>query len=92
MQNYVPGELIDDLGAERLGETGFYRLLELAAVRLRLAHQIIGARAADAREAELLDIAAGRPVLTVERTSYDDAGRCVELGRHIYRADPTRSS
>lgn len=87
MQNYVPAELVDHLGAERLGETGFYRLLELAGVRLRLAHQVIGARAADAREAELLGIAAGQPMLTVERTSFDDAGRCVELGRHIYRAD-----
>jgi hypothetical protein len=39
------------------------------------------------REAELLDIVAGQPVLTVELTSFDDASRCVELGRHIYRTD-----
>ena len=87
MHNYVPAELADQVDADRLGETGFYRLLELAGRRLRLAHQTIGARAADSREAGLLDVPTGEPVLTVERTSFDDAGRCLEHGLHIYRGD-----
>jgi DNA-binding GntR family transcriptional regulator len=87
MQNYVLAELAEQISAERLAETGFYRLLELAGGRLRLAHQTIGARAADDREAGLLDVAAGDPVLTVQRTSFDDAGRCLEFGLHVYRSD-----
>lgn len=46
----------------------------------------MGARAATAQEADLLTEAEGAPLLTMQRTTFDDTGRAVEFGSHIYRA------
>lgn len=85
MHNYLPPDLVD-LGREELREQGLYQLLREAGVRLRIASQTIGARAATAAEARLLDERRGAPLLTMGRTTYDDAGRIVEYARHLYRA------
>jgi DNA-binding GntR family transcriptional regulator len=53
---------------------------------LGLANQRIGARAATQTEAKLLDERRGAPLLTMIRTTYDDQGRAVEHGSHVYRA------
>ena len=57
-----------------------------AGVRMRVANQRIGARAATPAEARLLDERRGAPLLTMVRTTYDDQGRAVEHGSHVYRA------
>jgi DNA-binding GntR family transcriptional regulator len=85
MHNYLPPDLVD-IGREELREQGLYQLLRDAGVRLRIASQTIGARAATAAEARLLDERRGAPLLTMGRTTYDDAGRIVEYARHLYRA------
>ena len=41
---------------------------------------------ATAEEAERLAEPAGAPLLTMQRTTFDDTGRAVEFGTHIYRA------
>jgi len=41
---------------------------------------------ASASEARLLDEPKRAPLLTMERTAYDDHGRAVEHGTHVYRA------
>src|SRR5437763_1045644 len=51
------------------------------------ATQTTGARRADGREARLLELGGGAPVLTMRRTAYDDAGRPVEYGSHAYPAE-----
>jgi DNA-binding GntR family transcriptional regulator len=89
MQNFIPADVVG-ISKESLEQTGFYRLLERSGYRLRLATQGIGARAADDREAQLLQIEIGAPVLTVERTSFDESSRVIEYGSHIYRADSYR--
>ena len=38
-------------------------------------------------EARLLDVSAGSPILTLERTVYDQSGRVVEIGHTHYRPD-----
>jgi DNA-binding GntR family transcriptional regulator len=86
LHNFVPVEAID-LAAVDLAVTGLYDALRAEGVHLRVAHQRIGARRADAREAKLLGEHRGAPLLTMSRTAYDDAGRAVELGNHVYRAD-----
>jgi DNA-binding GntR family transcriptional regulator len=53
---------------------------------LHLASQVVGARAATTAEARLLAESRGAPLLTMRRTAYDDAGRVVEFGDHVYRA------
>jgi len=55
-------------------------------ITLRIAKQSIGARAATAAEARALGETKAAPLLTMERSAYDDQGRAVEHGNHIYRA------
>jgi DNA-binding GntR family transcriptional regulator len=86
MCNLVP-EAVTDLAGADLERTGLYEHFRSQAINLRVAHQVIGARIVDAREAKLLGIRRGDPVLTMERTSYDDKGRAVEYGMHLYRPD-----
>jgi DNA-binding GntR family transcriptional regulator len=84
MGNFLPDDLLR-ITAEQLAEGGLYQLLRAAGVHLRLAEQTIGARRATAAEARLLDEVRGAPLLTMDRTAYDDAGRAVEYGVHAYR-------
>ncbi|MEU9171171.1 GntR family transcriptional regulator [Streptomyces sp. NPDC048420] len=83
--NYLPTDLLD-LDSDRLESTGLYRMLRTAGVTLHSARQTIGARSATAEEAARLDEKEGSAVLTMQRTAYDDTGRPVEYGTHIYRA------
>jgi DNA-binding GntR family transcriptional regulator len=85
LHNWLPLGLAP-LTAENLSERGLYELLRAAGVRMRVANQRIGARAATAAEARLLDERRGAPLLTMLRTTYDDQGRAVEHGSHVYRA------
>jgi DNA-binding GntR family transcriptional regulator len=85
MTNYLPAGIIE-LTAAALEDQGLYELFRAAGVNLRIANQTIGARAATAAEAELLDEPPGGPLLTMHRTAYDDKGRAVEFGTHVYRA------
>ena len=43
-------------------------------------------RAAKAAEARLLNEKPGAPLLTMTRVAYDEVGRAVEYGSHLYRA------
>jgi DNA-binding GntR family transcriptional regulator len=86
MCNIVP-VAITDLERVDLEHTGLYEHFRTQAINLRVAHQVIGARTVDSREAKLLGGRKGDPVLTMERTSYDDKGRAVEYGLHLYRPD-----
>lgn len=85
MRNYVPADLMD-LTAEDLELQGLYNLLRVNGVNLRIAKQSIGARTANSAEARSLGETRGAPVLTMERVAYDDHGRVVEHGKHLYRA------
>lgn len=85
MRNHVPVKLLR-LTAEDLTERGLYDLLRASGVDLRIARQTIGARAATAAEADTLEETKGAPLLTMERTSYDDHGHAVEHGKHLYIA------
>jgi DNA-binding GntR family transcriptional regulator len=87
--NFLPPGLLD-LDTARLETTGLYRLMRAAGITLHSARQSIGARAAAAEEAERLGETPGAPLLTMERTTFDDTGRAVEYGAHTYR--PARYS
>lgn len=86
MRNFVPVD-VDGITKEALEGTGLYRVFKANGIHLRLASQTIGARKANRREAGLLDIAAGAPLLTMRRVAYDDGGRPVECGSHCYPAE-----
>lgn len=85
MHNHLPADLISP-STDELAERGLYQLLRGAGVRLHAADQTIGARVATEDDSELLDEPVGAALLTMERTTYDQAGRVVEYGSHVYRA------
>jgi DNA-binding GntR family transcriptional regulator len=85
MRNWLPLGIVE-LDAERLERAGLYQLMRNAGITLHLASQTIGARGASGAEAQLLQAAKGEPLLTMERTTYNENGQPVELGDHIYRA------
>ena len=85
LRNHLPLDLLT-LSSEDLERTGLYQVLRTAGVTLHSARQSVGARAATEEEAELLAEPAGAPLLTMRRTAFDDTGRPVEYGSHLYRA------
>lgn len=89
MRNHVPADLLR-LTAADLEAHGLYDLLRASGITMRIAKQAIGARAATAAEARALGETRGAPLLTMERSAYDEHGRAVEHGHHLYRASRYR--
>ncbi|MGP3972129.1 GntR family transcriptional regulator [Streptomyces sp. 6N223] len=85
MRNFLPLKPLDPT-QEELESTGLYRLMRNAGTTLHSARQSIGARTATPDEAALLAEPDGAPLLTMQRTAFDDTGRAVEHGNHLYRA------
>lgn len=85
MRNHVPADMLELTGPD-LEKHGLYDLLRSSGITLHIASQTIGARAATAHEAKILKESTGAPLLTMSRTAYDDRGRAVEHGDHVYRA------
>ncbi len=86
MHNWLPADLATFQAAD-LESNGLYELMRRVGVQMRIANQRIGAKAATSAEARLLGVRAGFPLLTMERTTFDDAGRAVEFASHNYRSD-----
>jgi DNA-binding GntR family transcriptional regulator len=84
MTNIIPGRF--DIDPDRLEEGGLYEAIRAAGIHIRVADQTISATAATTREARLLDERKGSPLLAMRRVAYDDEGRAVEYGNHLYRA------
>jgi GntR family transcriptional regulator len=83
LTNYIPARYA--ITADDLRQRGLYACLNALGVHLKIAHQQISARLMDPDEAELLDEQPPAACLAVDRLAYDDVGRFVEFGRHIYR-------
>lgn len=54
------------------------------------AREILEPVTADQREAQLLGVAEGSPLMLVERTAYDRSGKPLEFARDLFRGDRTR--
>lgn len=85
MRNLIPRELAPTTTELETG--GLYDALRSRNVQLHSARQSIGARNATADEAKLLGIKRGASLLTMRRSTNNEAGTIVEYGDHIYRAD-----
>ncbi len=85
MHNWLPADAVE-LTKEALVGGGLYAALRLAKTSPKVVDQIIGARGATATEARLLDEKRGTPLLTMQRTAWDERGRTIEHGSHVYRA------
>jgi DNA-binding GntR family transcriptional regulator len=86
MHNWLPPPFAD-VTSEDLARDGLYRILRARGVMPQVAKQRITARSASQREARLLKIRRGRPLITMQRTAYDTDGQAIEYGDHVYRAD-----
>jgi DNA-binding GntR family transcriptional regulator len=87
MHNYLPAGLLKSEPADALEKTGLYELLRSQGVQLQAGEQVIAARKATAHEAKLLAAPRGATVLTMTRTTFDQAGQPVEHGSHAYLAE-----
>jgi DNA-binding GntR family transcriptional regulator len=86
MMNWLPTSF-RAISVSDLEEIGLYQWLRMQGITIRVAKQKIGARKANARESELLDVDSGSALLTMDRTAYDDEGQAIEYGHHCYRPD-----
>lgn len=84
MTNLLPAEAAPSRA--ELEADGLYNLMRSRGIVLATATQVVGARNATAKEAEMLREKRRAALLTVARTSYDPTGRVVEYGAHVYRA------
>lgn len=87
MHNCLPSGLLTSTSADALEKSGLYEILRRQGVQIHAGEQVIGARRATPREANLLQASRGATVLTMIRTVFDQDGRPVEYGRHAYLAD-----
>ncbi|MGN6126703.1 MAG: GntR family transcriptional regulator [Humibacter sp.] len=86
LENFLPEEF-SDITEEELRARGLYQLMRSRGTLLSVAQQTIGARAATHEESRLLNVKDHGPVLTMDRTAYNNNGRAVEYGHHCYRPD-----
>lgn len=86
MRNWLIPEVSADITADELGRRGLYALLRERGVRPHSAAQRLGATAATAVDAALLELPVGAPLVTMRRVMHDVTGRIVELGDHRYDA------
>jgi DNA-binding GntR family transcriptional regulator len=85
-EDFLPPEFME-IPPDALEEHGLYPLLRARGTTLRVARQSIGARVINKDEAKLLRRKPTVPVLTMHRTVFDQSGRPVDYGVHVYRAD-----
>lgn len=83
---WCPEHLAAEVSRAQVQQQSFYELLP---VTLGGATQTIGADAAGAADADLLQIPVGSPVLVCERVTTDVAGTAVLIGEHVFRAHRT---
>jgi DNA-binding GntR family transcriptional regulator len=86
LENTLPSDFTD-FTASDLETLGLYQLLRTRGVTMSVADQRIGARSASPTESELLELPKGAALLTMTRTAFDNSGRAVEFGRHVYSPD-----
>jgi GntR family transcriptional regulator len=83
---WCPEELGAELSRAQVQDRSFYELLPIP---LGGATQTIGADAASATDADLLQVPVGSPVLVCERVTADRSGRPVLIGDYVFPAHRT---
>lgn len=86
----IPLAVAPSLTGVDFGEASLYETLDAAGAPIARADYTTEACAASPGQAEQLGLRTGEPLLFARTTSYDDAGRVVELGETFYRGDRYR--
>lgn len=88
---YLPYALCHGIENVDLSKASLYDTLDKRfGLRIANGRRTIEAVAADERQADLLDIAAGDPVLLLESLAYLDDGTTIEFFQAVHRGDRTR--
>lgn len=88
---YLPHHLMPMLADKGLTNESLYEMLETEfGFTLQEADEIVSASGATDREAQLLAVSIGAPVLLVTRTTYLADGQPIEHSRTVFRADRYR--
>jgi len=84
MVNHLPEWLA--ISEADLADGALYALLRSRGINLRVAPQTVSARLMTAEECRLLSDRQPSACMAAQRVVYDDTGRLIEIGRHVYRA------
>ena len=84
MRNIIPAKYAPSL--TELTTHGLYDCLAQRGIRPVSAVQTVGARLADAREAELLQVSEKSALFSMQRSAYLENGELVDYGNHLYDA------
>jgi GntR family transcriptional regulator len=89
--SYVPYELCPNLLQEDFTSTGLYTVLrEKYGYKIASAKRFVEAVAANDREAQLLEVKRGSPLLMIESTVYLEDGRPIDYFKATHRGDRLR--
>jgi DNA-binding GntR family transcriptional regulator len=86
LRNWLPARFADITAAD-LEAQGLYQLLGERNARPAVAKQRITAQPASTTQARLLGTKRNAPLISMQRTAFDSAGRAVEFADNLYRAD-----
>ncbi|WP_216387129.1 GntR family transcriptional regulator [Arcanobacterium phocae] len=85
LYNWIRADLAPSYGD--LEQRGLYELLRESGTIIASTTQAVTAEKPSRRHAKLLTIPTRQPVLTINRTAFDDRGDIIEWGIHTYRGD-----
>ncbi|WP_285578788.1 GntR family transcriptional regulator [Actinoallomurus iriomotensis] len=87
----LPAALMPGLRPADMETGNFYQLLrERHDIHVAEATQTLEPSVTDPEQADLLDVPPYFPIMCVERTTQDTAGRTIEHARSVYRGDRYR--
>lgn len=86
MRNWIHPRF-EHLTEQDVSKSGLYDWLRTQGASIQVAKQKIGARKASSQESNLLEIEKNSPLLTMDRTAFDNSGVALEFGHHCYRTD-----
>ncbi|QRV02220.1 GntR family transcriptional regulator [Arcanobacterium phocisimile] len=84
LKNTIPSRIAPTL--TELSHFGLYESLSRHNVFPTSAIQTLGAKNASKRESDILNIEPGNALFTMQRTAYDENGKVIEHGNHVYDA------
>ena len=87
LSNLLPVDIAEKISRRGLQGAGLYDLLRNAGIEPATGLQRVGARMATPAEAKRLALESDKTVLTIHRVTRNAAGRVIDLGNHVYKAE-----
>lgn len=84
---YIPEYLMPKLSGIDLNVFSVYETYKMFEINLRVAEETLDLAVPESRDAELLKVEKGTPLMFFQSTSYDDKGRVIEFDKNYVRGD-----